>query len=287
MALMTVSRLMQNSNKMKYTLIFLCLLLTGCPSNPVNNHTPAPTQLTGELGTKHITKETTIGKAADSIETTNQAKYKDAVITENVTTIKTEIKNAPTQELLTAAKNDAANKDATIKALEEQITKLNAFVKKLQDLISSRQVWFFNIGGGALLALAGAAAYFGRVQWALILGALGLGCLGVAQLVGLVWFKYVVFSLGALGFIAIVVALIMDANKHKAHVSVDQEATDYYSVLTKMIPAFDKAYANATPEQQKWLKENLLTELSGKYSDPDKALIHTIRADIVKARTIF
>ena len=270
--------------KIIYLLVCACLLFAGCPQVTPYKQPTIVTQLTGELGKRHLTKEGNISSAADSIETTNQAKYKDAEITSDVVTIKTEIKNAPTQELLDAAKNDTANRDITIKSQAEQINKLNELVKKLQDLISSRQVWFFNIGGGALLALAAAAAYCSRTQWAMILGALGLFCLGIAQLVGLAWFKYAVFGVGIIGFIAIVVALIIDNNKHKQHVSVDQEATDYYNVLTKMIPVFDNAYENASPEQRKWIEDNIMVKLSGKYNDDDKALIHTIRADVVKLR---
>ena len=271
--------------KITHLLVFICLLFSSCYNVPTYKQPSITTQLTGELGERHLTKEGNIANATDSIESTNKAKYQDADITANVVTIKTEIKKAPTQELLDAAKNDTVNRDITIKSQAEQINKLNELVKKLQDLISSRQVWFFNIGGGALLALAAAAAYCSRIQWAMILGSLGLFCLGIAQLVGLSWFKYAVFGVGIIGFIAIVVALIIDNNKHKQHVSVDREATDYYSVLTKMIPVFDNAYENASPEQRKWIEDNILVKLSGKYNDDDKALIHTIRADIIKLRT--
>jgi hypothetical protein len=145
-------------------------------------------------------------------------------------------------------------------------------------------VWFFNIAGGVCLALASLAAYLGQPKYGITLTVLGLFCLGVAQIVGLVWFKYAVFGLGVVGFIALVAAIIYNYNKHEAHKAVDEEATDYYDVLIKLIPVFDKAYETATPEMQKWLEETILVKLGRAYNDKDKALIHTIRADVIKLR---
>lgn len=251
----------------------------GCPTKTTKVITVPPKNLTPEFGDKHKEKEKTIATAADSIETTNNQKYNDSDISANVTTIKEEIKNAPTQELLDAAKKDLDARDAIIKEKDKEIGEKDKVILKLNDLIRSRQVWLFNIAGAALLAACGLAAYLNRVQWAMLLGAFGLFCLGVAQLVGLSWFKYAVFGIGVAGFVAIVIALILEHKKHSAHMSVDKEAEDYYNVLKKVVPVLDNAYKNADGEIKTWYDKHILESLRGKFNDPDKALIHTIRAD--------
>ena len=262
-----------------FLLPVLCLFLFGCPTKPRKDVTLPPQSLTTEMGKIHIEKEVTIAKAADNIESTNKEKYNDSVISSNVTTIKEEIKKAPTQELLDAAKKDSVNKDLVIADKLKQIEEKDKQITKLNDLIRSRQVWLFNIAGGALLAACGLAAYLGRIQWAMLLGAVGLFCLGIAQLVGLSWFKYAVFGVGVFGFAAIVIALIMEHKKHSVHMSVDKEAEDYYNVLKKVVPVLDNAYSKAEGDVKVWYEKHILDNLRGKFNDPDKALIHTIRAD--------
>lgn len=264
----------------KLLLVVFCLLLTGCPKPVITSPVKQPTQFTTVLGGKHLDKEKTIEGAANNIDDANKKDSNNLVITENVEVIKEEIKKAPTQELLDAAKNDNANKDATIKVLEASVVKLQEYIKKLEDSIKNNQViWFNSIGAGCIL-LALLAGWLKQPQWAILLLVVGLVCLGVAQIVGLYWFKWAVMGAGFIGFFMLVGTLAYSYYKHQQQMSVDKEATDYYDVLIKLIPVFDKAYKNADVDTRKWLDSNLVEIWGRAYNEKDKAMIHTIRADL-------
>lgn len=180
---------------------------------------------------------------------------------------------------------------ATLSAIQEYTKKMEEnqveFDKKLkaaQDKVAADQIRALNIAGAACLVLLGLGVGFGgpaglKMTWPF--GVIALMCFGLAQILGLWWFKWAI-----LAAVLIVLAVVgwwvwnqfkLGTLKEKA----TEKATAFNSLLQQVIPVLDKAYENAEQSGRELLDKTVFEPLSKKMNREEKSLIHTLRANAI------
>ena len=132
---------------------------------------------------------------------------------------------------------------------------------------------------GAGIALGGVAALRRVGPAAVVLGVVGLGCLGAAQIIGARWFLPVVGAGGALavGWFAVW------AYRHQRRGDLAQElatrTAKVAAVAKTAVPVLDAAYDEADAATREWLDAHVFNRLSSAMDREAKATVHAVRAE--------
>ena len=190
------------------------------------------------------------------------------------------------------AKHDLATQqakhDADMVALKAEYQKQ---IEAAHNEVMRQQVaWFNRIGAGCealAIAAIGLAFFFGGLlalrkvaPVSAFLSVSGLLCFGLAQIIGLPWFKW-----ACLGSVAIVVAWVgVWLYRHYKQGDLKQEADARLGKVTAtlgaVVPVLDQAYENADQTVRDLLDKTIFNRLSDvmKSIPEAKATIHEIRA---------
>lgn len=181
-----------------------------------------------------------------------------------------------------------AKHDADMVALKAEYQKQ---IEAARNEVMRQQVaWFNRIGAGceALgIAAVGLAFFFGGLlalrkvaPVSAFLGVAGLLCFGLAQIIGLPWFKW-----ACLGSVAVVVAWVgVWLYRHYKQGDLKQEADvrlgKVTATLGAVVPVLDQAYENADQTVRDLLDKTIFNRLSDvmKSIPEAKATIHEIRS---------
>lgn len=138
--------------------------------------------------------------------------------------------------------------------------------------------------GAAVLSFGLAVAFGGLAAMRLVgpfsavLGFGALVCFGLAQIVGLWWFKWAILAvvLVALG----VCAWWVLKKQHEGTLKqkLEGKASSLQGLLTQVIPVLDKAYENAEASGKELLDRTIFQPLSSTMNREEKALVHNLRA---------
>lgn len=132
---------------------------------------------------------------------------------------------------------------------------------------------------GLSLAFGGIAAIRVVAPFALVVGVGALGCFGLAQIVGLWWFKWAVLTL-ALGVAAwIAVWTVKHYRQGNLKQEAESKAASYKNALSQIVPVLDKAYEDAESSTKTILDNLIFSKLSSLMDKKDKSVVHSIRAD--------
>jgi len=170
--------------------------------------------------------------------------------------------------------------------LQKQFDAMTAKIKAAQDeaknAVMLEQVMWLNRIGAAALGLAilsvGLAAFMGGptalravAPFSAIALLAALACFGLAQVIGAAWFKWAV--LGSLASIVGVGAWWV--LKGKQAIQRSKEADEAEETLKQIIPVLDN-----TPIPE------IANKLSSAMNDPNKALIHELRAETKREKAV-
>lgn len=189
---------------------------------------------------------------------------------------------------------DAANlaRDAAVKTYTDQAEKNKLdFDKRLDDernRVRLEQARNLNWAAVISLALFGLGLGFGGLpglQKTWPFGIIGILCFGLAQIVSQPWFMY-----ACLAVVAIIVGLaIFWVVKHHQlgtlRQDAQQEAARFKEVLDSMVPILDEAYEKAEASGKELLDKSIFQPLSTLMNRDEKALVHSIRADVQLSKT--
>ena len=188
-----------------------------------------------------------------------------------------------------AAAELQAQFDKFAKLIADANTATAAAEKRANDAVMQRQVEWLNRAavacGGLLILVVGATSIFGGIAalravapFAGLLLIATLSCAGLAQIVGLAWFKWailgsVVLALGVAGWWAY--------SKYRQGLlkeAAEQQAAKLSAVTRDIVPVLDKAYEEASADVKKLLDDIIFTPLKGEMDKAQKATIKEIRA---------
>ncbi len=138
---------------------------------------------------------------------------------------------------------------------------------------------------GAGIALGGVAAIRRVGPAAVVLGVVGLGCLGAAQIIGARWFLPVVGAAGG----GAVLWFSVWAYRHQKRGDLAQELATrtgkVAAVAKTAVPVLDAAYDEADESVRAWLDEHVFARLSSAMDKEAKATVHAVRAEAKAAPT--
>ena len=139
---------------------------------------------------------------------------------------------------------------------------------------------------GAGIAIGGVAALRRVGPAAVVLGIVGLGCLGAAQIIGAPWFLPVVGAAGG----GAVLWFAVWAYRHQKRGDLAQELATrtgkIAAVAKTAVPVLDAAYDEADGATREWLDAHVFNRLSDvmKHTPEVKAAVHEIRAEAQAAK---
>ena len=137
---------------------------------------------------------------------------------------------------------------------------------------------------GAGIALGGVAALRRVGPAAVVLGVVGLGCLGAAQIIGARWFLPAVGIAGG----GAVLWFAVWAYRHQRRGDLAQELAartgKVAAVARTAVPVLDKAYEEADESVKAWLDEHVFNRLSSAMDREAKATVHAVRAEAQAAK---
>ena len=132
---------------------------------------------------------------------------------------------------------------------------------------------------GAGIAIGGVAALRRVGPAAVVLGVVGLGCLGAAQIIGARWFLPVCGIAGG----GAVLWFAVWAYRHQRRGDLAQELATrtgkVAAVAKTAVPVLDAAYEEADEGVRSWLDEHVFARLSSAMGKEEKAAVHAIRAE--------
>lgn len=132
---------------------------------------------------------------------------------------------------------------------------------------------------GAGIALGGVAALRRVGPAAVVLGVVGLGCLGAAQIIGARWFLPAVGIAGG----GAVLWFAVWAYRHQKRGDLAQELAarsgKVAAVARTAVPVLDAAYDEADGAVKAWLDEHVFARLSSAMGKEEKAAVHEVRAE--------
>lgn len=132
---------------------------------------------------------------------------------------------------------------------------------------------------GAGIALGGVAALRRVGPAAVVLGVVGLGCLGAAQIIGARWFLPAVGAAGG----GAVLWFAVWAYRHQKRGDLAQELAvrtgKVAAVAKTAVPVLDAAYEEADESVRAWLDAHVFARLSSAMNKEEKAAVHAVRAE--------
>lgn len=225
--------------------IVLALALAGCNtkrSQPAQAIPSAP--IPAPVLAAHHEREAIQFKAAESIDVAVTGTQVETPVKAETAKIVQANKTASAGQLdelvgaFTAANKAQA---AEIKRQAEEVTELKKQVEALKDAemkTQARTLRWFGLGAIAIAALLG---YARQIQFAAIAGLVGLGSLGLAQLVTQPWFMPAVTALCAIILTAVGVVIYRSLKNGTLASKAQQEAKEIREALAVIVPVLDEA----------------------------------------------
>lgn len=255
----------------------LCVLaLAGCSSFPFSGkgesaRTPITARpASGPVVESHVAKDSRVIASADRID----AATTEPAIAAETAEIRDAVASAPAinlQPLVNEFNRALDARDREIDRLREAVT-----AAQNKELVYQARGLTI-VGFGCLAAFGLGIAFGGGVVAAMKLwpvAVIGVGCLGLAQIVAHPWFMRGVLATGTLGLAWLVYYVI---DRHKAgrlRASVDRKL----EVLREVVPVLDDAYDSAADSVKAFLDASIFDRLSRKFSPAHKAAVHEVRA---------
>lgn len=252
------------------------LLLAGCKSQPVPPRVfdrPDAAPVTGALAERDVRVTT----AADRIDAAVAAvpEVKARVEPETVE-IRAAVASAPAEDVSALIKTFESQLDNR----EREIARLEAQNQKLLD----RELVFQARGltglGIALVLAFGVSVAFGgglvaaAKTWPIAV--MGVGCLGLAQIVAHPWFMPSMAGLLALA-LGYTIYYVYDRHREgRLKGSLEKKA----ALLRKIVPVLDDAYEHGAETMREVLDHGVFDKLSKQLNREEKALVHEVRKEV-------
>lgn len=171
---------------------------------------------------------------------------------------------------------DEAVAAAENKVMQDQVMWLNrsgAACIGVAVIIGAACMWF----GGGLLGIRKAGQFIGIFAFG------GLCCFGLAQIVGLWWFKWAILL--AVSGVALWIGIWTwrHAKKNDLAEQAQAKAAQFGSVCTAVVPALDKLYDEAEKPFKDWLDEKLFTPLKGIMDSSTRQAVKDVRYETDKS----
>jgi hypothetical protein len=269
---------MPSSKKLVFLPVALLLFMGACKS--VNRQGLASYAVTAksepliEAATK---KDNRILESADRIDAAvSSDPGVESVVKPETTEIRDAVASVPAreiEELIKVYEKHLASQAKEIERLHGQVSKLQGSELRWQARgltgLGIAMALSFGVSvafGGGLLAAA--------KTWPLLL--IGVGALGLAQIVSHPWFMPSMAALlvASLGY---VVYYIWDRNSEgRLKSSLDKKV----ALLAKIIPVLDEARENATGHFKTILDKNIFSRFSRDFNRDEKVLVHDVRKQL-------
>jgi hypothetical protein len=168
--------------------------------------------------------------------------------------------------------------------MEQNRAEFDRRLKAAQDKVAADQIRALNVAGAVCLVLFGLGIGFGgpaglKMTWPFAV--IALMCFGLAQILGLWWFKWAILT-AVLVVLAVVVWWVWNQFKlGTLRENAQTKADSFNSLLQQLIPVLDKAYENAEQSGKDLLDRTVFEPLSKKMDREEKSLIHSLRAGSV------
>lgn len=165
--------------------------------------------------------------------------------------------------------------EATIKAYVAEIEKLKEQVEAAKNAelrTQARTLRWFGLGALAIAALLG---YARQIQFAAISGLVGLGSLGLAQLVTQPWFMPAVTAVSAIILVAVGVVIYRSLKQGTLTSKAQHEAQQIKEALAVIVPVLDEAKSKLGEA----FTTHVLDPLSKGMDYDEKQVIKKIRRD--------
>lgn len=257
---------------MKLVLASLVILCAGCHTKPAKDGSrsssapvPAPV-LAAQAEREKIQFE-----AAQAI---------DATVTGTSVEAPIKAETAKITQANTAA--PVAQIDALVKAYERTIEAGQVEIAKLKEQVEAAKnaelktqaatLRWFGLGALAVAALLG---YARQIQFAAISGLVGLGSLGLAQLVTQPWFMPAVTAVCAIILVAVGVVIYRSLKQGTLASKAQHEAQQIKEALAVIVPVLDEAKGKLGDA----FKVNVLDELSKRMDWAEKQAIKQLRKE--------
>lgn len=169
----------------------------------------------------------------------------------------------------------ASQVDSMVKAYEAQIERLKEQVEAAKNAelrTQARTLRWFGLGALAVAALLG---YARQIQFAAISGLVGLGSLGLAQLVTQPWFMPAVTAVSGLILVAVGIVIYRSLKQGTLASKAANEAQQIKEALAVIVPVLDEAKSKLGDA----FKSNVLDELSKRMDWSEKQVIKSIRKE--------
>jgi uncharacterized protein YjeT (DUF2065 family) len=251
--------------------IIAILLFTGCPSirGKVTQSNqailPAPV-----LASQHE-REKVQFKAAEAIDVTVTGTNVEIPVKAETAKIVQANQSAPASGIETLVNAY----ETTIKAQVKDIEKLKEQVEAAKNAELKTQaatLRWFGLGAIAVAALLG---YARQIQFAAIAGLVGLGSLGLAQLVTQPWFMPAVTVVCGLILVAVGIVIYVSLKKGTLASKAEQEAKEIREALSVIVPVLDEAKGKLGDI----FTTNVLDPLSKRMDYAEKQMIKSIRKE--------
>jgi hypothetical protein len=257
---------------MRLRMAFLSVILLALAGCQTGNKQPVPSAPSPTpVISGHQEREAVQFKAAEAIDVTVKGTSVETPVKAETAKIVKANQSAPASGIETLVKAY----EATIDGQSKEIEKLSKQVEALKDAemkTQARTLRWFGLGAIAIAALLG---YARQIQFAAIAGLVGLGSLGLAQLVTQPWFMPAVTGVCAIILVAVGVVIYRSLKQGTLASKAADEAQQIKEALAVIIPVLDDAKSKLGDA----FKSNVLDELSKRMDWSEKQVIKSIRKE--------
>jgi uncharacterized protein YjeT (DUF2065 family) len=251
--------------------ILAIFLLTGCPSirGKVTQSNqailPAPV-----LASQHE-REKVQFKAAEAIDVTVAGTSVEVPVKAETAKIVQANQSAPASGVETLVNAYETTIKAQVKEIEELKKQVEA-AKNAELKTQAATLRWFGLGAIAIAALLG---YARQIQFAAIAGLVGLGSLGLAQLVTQPWFMPAVTAVCGIILVAVGFVIYRSLKDGTLSDKAKAEAAEIKEALSVIVPVLDEAKAKLGEV----FTANVLDPLSKRMDYAEKQVIKSIRKE--------
>ena len=222
---------------MRRLLLILTLAFTGCQTARNRTQSSASAPSPAPVLAAQAEREQVQFKAAEVIDVTVTGTQIETPVKTETAKIVAANKAAPVTQIDALVKSY----ERTIEANQTEITKLKAAVEAAKNAELKTQaatLRWFGLGAIAVAALLG---YARQIQFAAISGLVGLGSLGLAQLVTQPWFMPAVTAVSGVILVAVGVVIYRSLKQGTLTSKAQHEAQQIKEALAVIVPVLDEA----------------------------------------------
>jgi len=223
---------------MRLHMAFLSVILLAMAGCQTGNKQPIPSAPSpAPVIASNQEREAVQFKAAEVIDVTVKGTSVETPVKAETAKIVKANQSAPASGIETLVKAY----EATIEGQAKEIEKLSKQVESLKDAemkAQARTLRWFGLGALAVAALLG---YARQIQFAAIAGLVGLGSLGLAQLVTQPWFMPAVTAVSGIILVSVGVVIYRSLKQGTLASKAQQEAKEIKEALAVIVPVLDEA----------------------------------------------